>query len=63
MTPACLPSVYSVPIYHRCIDGMSSVLDTEGNIPQEDFERKQDYLFSFEETESGRESEKYLTKI
>jgi len=29
-----MPSVYSVPIYHRCIDGTSSVSYAEGNIPQ-----------------------------
>lgn len=30
-----LQSVYSVPIYHRCMDGMSSVLYAKGNIPQD----------------------------
>lgn len=46
MTPG-LPSVYSIPIHHRCMDGMLSVLYTEEkNIPK-DFKRKPGYLFSF----------------
>lgn len=43
-----LLGVYSVPIYHRCMEGMCSVSCTEGSIPQ-DIKRKWEDLFSSEE--------------
>lgn len=47
-----LLSVYSVPIYHRCMEGMCSASCTEGNIPQ-DSKRKRENLISSEETASA----------
>lgn len=57
-----LQSVYSVPIYHRCMDGMSPVLYTERNIPQ-DFKRKQERLFSLKETASGKATSQQRVSI